>query len=187
MINLNSTEFESKSIKPFNNGQAGIVNCTISSVDKDSEKNRWIITYTDEGGGQLRDFYTYLDTNNENFEKYLQGQGRTLRHLWKEIVGDDELPVFKTPVEMLDTIMSVIKTRSKSVPFRLVVDYGSGDYHNTNLNRKKFVPFIEKAIKDPTSLFMVKGAYTSPAMPTDLSSLSGGKDASEVAKSWLDR
>ena len=170
MIDLNSNSFESKSIRPFNDGIAGIVEpIVIADVEKDPEKNRWVITYQDSNGGTLRDFYSYISTDNQaDLEKQLKGQGITLRHLWKEIVGNVALPTFNTPIEMLDTIMSTLKVHSKGKFFKLVVDYGYGDRHNTNLNRKKFVPFLEKVGVEKSALFMVKGAYTTPAEPSKL-------------------
>jgi hypothetical protein len=84
---------------------------------------------------------------------------------------------------MLDTIMNALKVHSKNKTFRLVVDYGYADRHNTNLNRKRFVPFLENINVEKSALFMVKGAYTTPAEPTKLDDFV--KPAEKDSSDWL--
>lgn len=172
-IDLNSQEFESRSARPFNDGKAGIVEVTIDSVEKDVEKGRWVITYKDEAGGTLRDFYSYIDQSDKDITKRIQAQGRTLRHVWTESVGEIPLPPFRNTTEMLDVIMTTVKGSCKGKKFRIVVDYGSRDRHSAYLNRKRLVPFIELATEEPSKLFMIRDAYTTPAAPTRMEDMMG--------------
>jgi len=186
-IDLNSQEFESNSNRPFNGGKAGIVDTTIDIVEKDVEKGRWVITYKDEAGGTMRDFYSCIDEGDANLAKRIQAQGRTLRHLWTEVIGNVPLPPFRNTTEMLDVVMNTVKTSSKGKKFRIVVDYGNGDRHSAYLNRKKLVPFLELATEAPSKLFMMRNAFTTPATPTRMEALpEGPTQKRETIDDWLE-
>lgn len=182
-IDLNSNNFETKSFKPLNGGEAGIVEgISIASIDKYPDTNKWVITYGDDSGGILRDFYSYVEPDGPDYEKRLKAQGITLRHLWKEAIGSGTLPTFRTSIEMLDSIMTHLKNHSKGKTFRLTVDYGTDLYHATNLQRRKFVPFIENSSVEKTALFMSRNAKTTPATPNSQDELMSKvrRDISEI-------
>lgn len=187
MIDLNKTEFKDNTVVPFNGGKAGIVEVTVSSIDKNNERNRWEITYQDTNGGRLRDFYNYLDPEHPKVSNHLKAQGMALRHLWNEIVGEVALPTFSNTTEMLDTIMTTLKSRLSGVMYRVAVDFGYGDRHNTNLNRKSYVPFLEKIVDDKTKLFLAKSAHLTPAAPTNIDEIvpKSGPAVSEGTRDWL--
>lgn len=143
MINLNEAGFNAKIFKPFNNGNEGAAEVTIAEVSKNSEKNYWVITYSDQNGSLLKDFYSYVDETHPNSEKWIYGQAVVLKHFWEVLSRNIQIPTFQNTTEMLDASMFNIKKHSAGMTFILNVEFDPNDESKKYLRRKKFVPFIE--------------------------------------------
>jgi hypothetical protein len=151
-IDLNSSEFDSKEINIFNDGEIGVAqNIKVSIVKGEEDKPinypDFHLKFTDDKGGEVDKGFYFLDTENPDFEKRGVGLGKELKHIWGNILGKDtEIPGFDSYKEMLNGMMLEFKKACDANPeklYRVAVAYGTTDRPQKYLRVVFYPPYFE--------------------------------------------
>lgn len=163
-INLNDSQFDSKDVKIFNDGEAGLVEDVTVEIQKkgsDDKENapEYKVIFTDASGQSCNRAYWYLDSSNEYYENQLKSQGKTLKHLIHAVCGKDtEIPEFKDTKDMLDKCMKMVKDGlKKGDTFRVLATYGTTMKPSQYINVRSYVPFIESMSVDASETRLAPG------------------------------
>lgn len=154
MINLNDEKFDGggNSGPIFNGGVAGIVENVTLSVEKkkaDDHENApdYKLMFTDENGATCNSSYWFITeaTSFNTVDELILKQGKVLKHVIHAIYGSDyELPTWKTPEEMLNGAMKLIRDGLKAAPkFRMFANYNVKSSPKQYIQPRSWVPFME--------------------------------------------
>jgi len=153
MINLNDSSYDAgTSAVIFNGGKAGIVNNVTISIEKKKADDKeqapdYKLVFTDANGGSCNTSFWYVtaDTQYANMKEQTLKQGKILKHIIHAIYGSEfQIPVVKTPKELLDTCMKLIRDGLASgLKFRVFANYGTAQYTKKYIQPRSWVPFME--------------------------------------------
>ena len=141
----------------FNEGEAGKVDTVKLAAEKkgldynddDSGKKLpdYRLIYTDSKERSINTGFYYLDEDSHNpkwrtFDEAVHRQWKKLAHI-VEIAGGDPGIDVDTPIEMLDQMITLIKTATKDKTFNVYTNYGHTNTPKQYLEIRNWVPFIE--------------------------------------------
>lgn len=154
MIDLNNSEEFVKEFKIFNDGNAGVVeNVKITIEPKsnnpiDDKRPNYRVVATDSKGGSINEGFYYQEADSKAFNNY---QAQRLIMLARGILGKDiQFPIWNTPKETLDGVMSMIAPALNKL-YRVAVCYGTTKNPDQYLNFKAFGSFIQP-MSEPNAL-----------------------------------
>jgi hypothetical protein len=154
-VNLNNSGDYVKDLKIFNDGNAGVVENLKVRVEKkarteaDNKKPDYKLIAADDKGEVNEGFYYTAD--EEKFKKY---QGQRLIQLARGVLGKDiTFPVWNTPIETLDGVMTMIAPELNKRPYRAAVCYGTTKNPSRFLGFKSFGSFIQP-MAEPNTLHL---------------------------------
>jgi len=147
-INLNDDKYDVKNVEIFNNGKAGKAVGELK-VWKNEEKEPgstypdWYLEVTNETGSINKGIY-YPDENGEDYEKWAKITGQEIRHIFRAVFGDKELPIFETMKEAVDKVLSAV-AKKNGHKVRVALTYGTRRKPKRYLQIRQFTPYIESA------------------------------------------
>lgn len=154
MINLNDEQFASKTVKIFNNGEAGLVENVDIRVEKKQPSDPdnlpdYKLIAVDENEAEVNEGFYYFTPNPQNTdEKNQANQGyqiSRLVHLARAVMGDDyTLPEVPSIKDAYDTVFKLVRDNAGSKKFNVYVTYGTVDRPSQYLGLRYF-NFIEDA------------------------------------------
>ena len=198
MIDLNSTDFDSKSI--FNEGVAGLVNnVTIKVVPATPQeiaekKPNYNLVFIDQTGAETRKGYYVIDRSHvlpnvtnqqEEYDKRVKNQGRELKHIILAVHGPAvKFPQFQNEKQMLDMCMQMIhQSPNPAKKYRVFCNYGSPSHPKEFLEVRRFVPFIESEDNPEITLIQNKNDLMEPIRSSG-GSLTSGFGQTPVSNDW---
>lgn len=154
MMDLNSSEFATKEIKVFNNGEAGKVkNVKVAvekrKVDEPESHPDYKLIFTDENGGSVNmGVYYWKDNPQKSDEQNTRSKGFFIQRLLsvaKSLLGNDYVfPAVKSDDDAVNVIMKLVNNAVKggNNVINLFTTYGTTGYPKKFLN-VRFFDFIE--------------------------------------------
>lgn len=155
-MDLNSSEFATKEIKVFNNGDAGKVkNVEVKvekrKVDEPETHPDYKLIFTDENGGAVNmGVYYWKDNAQKTDEQNAKNKGFFIQRLLsvaKSLLGNDfKFPAVKGADDAVNVIMTLIAKESKAGnnKLNLFTAYGTELYPKKFLT-VRFFDFVEAA------------------------------------------
>jgi hypothetical protein len=146
-INLNNSEEFIKETKIFNDGKVGVVENVRVRIEKKNPgegKKPDYIVYATDSIGEVHEGYFYQQPDSKGFTQY---QAQRLIRLAEGVLGKDAkdipFPVYNTPAECLDGIMTMVAPILNKNIYRVAVAFGTTRKPSQYLGFKTFGSFIQ--------------------------------------------
>ena len=151
MINLNEEKFESKELKVFNGGEAGVaLNVTMKVEKKKTTDNENMPDYklilVDENGGEVnKGFYADFEEKSEGFLVFFV---KEMKHLFN-LVGVEWPTQIESYEKLLHLTMKTVHENAGNKKFNTAVTYGRTEKPSRYLQIPSCLSIVEETNKNP--------------------------------------